>query len=280
MRFEGDSPLAGRVAVVTGAGSGLGAAMARRFAAAGMRVALADIEQGPLDETASSIAGEGTEVLVRAVDVRDGAALEALADAVFNTWGSVHVLCNNAGVATGGRAWELSVSDWQWVLGVDLWGVINGLRAFVPRMIERGEPGHVVNTGSMTSLLAVPNLAAYGAAKAAVASLSEALALDLAAEGANIGVSVLCPGHIDTAIGDSARNRPADVAAVAPARPRRRTTEGVTSRMTVDEVAEHVLAAIVDDQFWILTHEEYRPLLVERAEGIGGGGRPSPPPIW
>ena len=280
MRFEGETPLAGRVAVVTGAASGLGAAMARRFAAAGMRVALADIEQGPLDDTASTIALEGPEVFAHAVDVRDGAAMDAFADAVFARWGIVHVLCNNAGVAAGGRAWELSVSDWQWVLGVDLWGVINGLRAFVPGMIERGEPGHVVNTGSMTSLLAVPNLAAYGAAKAAVASLSETLALDLAAEGANIGVSVLCPGHIETAISNSARNRPADVAAVAPARPRRRTTDGVASRMSADEVAERVLTAIVHDQFWILTHEEYRPLLVERAEGIGGGGRPSPPPIW
>ena len=272
--------LDGRVAVITGAASGLGAAMAHRFAAARMRLVLADIEHAPLERLAGELTDGGTDVHTMVVDVRDGASVAALADLAYARCGAVHVLCNNAGVAAGGRAWEMTEADWSWVLGVDLWGVIHGVRAFVPRMIAGGEPGHVVNTGSMTSLLAVPGLAAYGAAKSAVASLSESLSLDLEAEGADIGVSVLCPGYVETRIRDSARNRPDDVAEAAPPRPRTRTTDGVTPRMTAADVADEVAHAVIHRDFWILTHRDYRPLIRARAEGIGAGGRPRTPPIW
>lgn len=275
-----DVELHGRVAVVTGAASGLGAAMATRFARAGMRLVLADIEAEPLERVARELADAGAELHTKVVDVRDGAAVDALAALAYERCGAVHVLCNNAGVAVGGRSWQLTEHDWQWVLGVDLWGVIHGVRAFVPRMLAAGAPGHIVNTGSMTSLLAVPNLAAYGAAKAGVASLSESLYLELQAEGADIGVSVLCPGFIETRIRDSARNRPADLTVTAPARARRRSTDGVTSRLTAADVADAVVDAIVQREFWILTHDEYREPIVERATGIGAGGRPTAPPIW
>jgi NAD(P)-dependent dehydrogenase (short-subunit alcohol dehydrogenase family) len=268
-----------RVAVITGAASGLGAAMARRFSSAQMRLVLADIEEGPLDRLARELTDAGTDVHTMVVDVSDGEAVAALADLAYARCDAVHVLCNNAGVATGGRAWELTEADWRWVLDVDLWGVIHGVRAFVPRMIASGQPGHVVNTGSMTSLLAVPALAAYGAAKSAVASLSESLYLDLEAAGADIGVSVLCPGYVHTQIRDSARNRPDDVAD-APPRPRQRSTDGVTPRMTAADVADAVANAVVHRDFWILTHDEYRPVIRARAEGIGAGGRPLAPPIW
>lgn len=186
----------------------------------------------------------------------------------------------NAGVAAGGRTWKLTHADWEWVLGVDLWGVINGVRAFVPRMVAAGRPGHVVNTGSMTSLLAMPNLASYGAAKAAVASLSESLALDLTAVGADIGVSVLCPGYIGTGIRDSARNRPADLAATASGAPRRRSTDDIEPQMTAAEVADAVVDAVLEQKFWILTHPAYGPLIAERAARIPTGGQPVVAPVW
>jgi NAD(P)-dependent dehydrogenase (short-subunit alcohol dehydrogenase family) len=279
-RFPDEQALSGRVAVVTGAASGLGAAMARRFALAGMRLVLADIEQAALNAVAKQLAESGADVLAMVVDVRDSATVDLLADLTYERFGAAHVLCNNAGVAAGARTWELTEADWQWVLGVNLMGVVNGIRCFVPRMLAGGQPGHVVNTGSVTSLLAMPYLAAYAVSKAGVASLSESLALDLAAEGADIGVSVLCPGHLETGIADSARNRPSDVAATASARPRPRTSDGVVARMTPGDVADAVVRAIVADQFWILTHDEYRPVIERRAAGIGAGGRPFVPPVW
>jgi NAD(P)-dependent dehydrogenase (short-subunit alcohol dehydrogenase family) len=270
--------LEGRVAVITGAASGLGAAMARRFATAQMRLVLADIEPGPLEHLAGELSDAGTEVHTMVVDVRHGESVAALAAFAYATCGAVHVLCNNAGVAAGGRAWEMTDAEWRWVLDVDLWGVIHGVRAFVPRMIAGGEAGHIVNTGSVASLLAFPALAAYSAAKSAVASLSESLYLDLEAEGVDIGVSVLCPGYVHTQIRDSARNRPDDIEPQPP-RPRR-TTDGVTPRMTATDVADAVARAVVHRDFWILTHDEYRPTIQARAEGIGAGGRPLPPPVW
>lgn len=280
MRFEGEQSLRGRVAVVTGAASGLGAAMARRFAGAGMRLVVADIEADPLGAITAELTSAGTEVASMVVDVRDAAAVDALADLAYTRFGEVAVLCNNAGVATGGLTWELTHADWEWVLGVDLWGVINGVRSFVPRMVAAGRTGHVVNTGSMTSLLAMPNLATYGAAKAAVASLSETLALDLAGVGAEIGVSVLCPGYIGTRIRDSARNRPAELPGAASTRPRQRSTDGVEPQMTALDVADAVVDAIFHEKFWILTHTAYGSLIEERASTIASGGQPQVWPVW
>jgi NAD(P)-dependent dehydrogenase (short-subunit alcohol dehydrogenase family) len=272
--------LTDRVAVVTGAASGLGRAMARRFAREGMRLVLADVEQGPLGEAAAELRDDGHDALPVVTDVRLQADVARLADAAYGRFGAVHVLCNNAGVVKRARAWDLTADDWSWVLGVDLLGVIHGVREFVPRMIAGGQDGHVVNTGSMSGLLPIPNLAAYSTAKAAVIALSEALYLDFSAERLPIGVSVLCPGFIATGITHSDRNRPASLTASAPVPRVPRTSAGVTPTMDADEVAGCVVAAIRADDFWILTHADYRELIAGRAAGIGAGGRPQPPPIW
>ena len=272
--------LTGRVAVITGAASGLGRAMAVRMAAEGMRVVLADIEPDPLSAVEQELTDGGTEVVTEVVDVSRSEDIDRLASTAFDRFGAVHVLCNNAGVVKRARSWDLTLDDWRWVLGVDLWSVIHAVRAFVPRMLQQGEPGHLVNTASMSGLLPIPNLAAYSVAKSAVVALSESLQLDFEAEGAQIGVSVLCPGFIATRITESERNRPDDLGKAASVPPVPRTTSGVASTMEADEVAGHVVDAIRADRFWILTHDAYREVIRERAAGIGTDGRPAAPPIW
>ena len=272
--------LTGRVAVITGAASGLGRAMAVRMAAEGMRVVLADIEPDPLSAVEQELTDGGTEVVTEVVDVSRSEDIDRLASTAFDRFGAVHVLCNNAGVVKRARSWDLTLDDWRWVLGVDLWSVIHAVRAFVPRMLQQGEPGHLVNTASMSGLLPIPNLAAYSVAKSAVVALSESLQLDFEAEGAQIGVSVLCPGFIATRITESERNRPDDLGKAASVPPVPRTTSGVASTMEADDVAGHVVDAIRADRFWILTHDAYREVIRERAAGIGTDGRPAAPPIW
>jgi NAD(P)-dependent dehydrogenase (short-subunit alcohol dehydrogenase family) len=272
--------LTGRTAVITGAASGLGRAMAERMAAEGMRLVLADIEPGPLDDLARALGDAGTEVVTQVTDVSRADDIDRLAEVAFDHFPAVDVLCNNAGVVKRARSWELTRDDWRWVLGVDLWGVIHAVRAFVPRMLEQAGGGHIVNTASMSGLLPIPNLAAYSVAKAGVVALSEALQLDLDAEGATIGVSVLCPGFIATRITDSERNRPAGLAATAPVPAVARTTAGVQATMDAAEVAGHVLDAIRANRFWILTHDAYRDVIRDRAAGIGTDARPAAPPIW
>jgi NAD(P)-dependent dehydrogenase (short-subunit alcohol dehydrogenase family) len=272
--------LNGRTAVVTGAASGLGLAMAARFAGAGMNVVIADIDAERLHGAAADLRAHGAEVSAVATDVTDAEQVASLADAAFARYSSVHVLCNNAGVVKRARSWELTVDDWNWVLGVDLWRVIHGLRAFVPRMLEQAEGGHVVNTASMAGLLPMPNLGAYAAAKSAVVGLSMSMRAELDQLGTPLGVSVLCPGFIATGITDSRRNRPAGLGDEAAPPNAPRTTAGTVARMTADEVADQVLDAVLTDRFWILTHDEYRPVIVEHATGIGTTARPVPAPIW
>jgi NAD(P)-dependent dehydrogenase (short-subunit alcohol dehydrogenase family) len=190
--------LDGRVAVITGGGSGIGASLARACAAEGMRVVVVDVS----GERAASVAAEipdGTAV-ARAVDVSDAASVEALADFAFDTFGAVHLLCNNAGVSPAGRIWDFTDDEWRWLLGVNVHGVANGIRSFVPRMIEQGE-GHIVNTGSGASFVSTPRLGPYCATKHAIVGLSEALRYEL--DGTGIGVSVLVPAGVNTNIGDS-----------------------------------------------------------------------------
>jgi NAD(P)-dependent dehydrogenase (short-subunit alcohol dehydrogenase family) len=254
--------------------------MAAAFAAERMKVVLSDVETGPLDEAVAALRDKGGEVTGVPADVATWRDVEALAEATTEVYGAVHVVCNNAGVVKRARTWALTLDDWEWVLGVDLWGVIHGVKAFVPRMLAQGEAGHVVNTASMVGLLPVRNLATYDAAKMAVVGLSEALAMDLDEEGADIGVSVLLPGFIATGITDSARNRPPSLGDTADAPTVTRTTSGIEATMEADEVAAMVVDAVRTGEFWILTHQAYRPVIQARAAGIGTGGRPSQPPIW
>lgn len=272
--------LAGRTAVITGAGSGLGRALAERLASEGMKLVVADIEPGPLEDVAGALADRGAVVVTRPADVASADDIDRLADLAFERFGAVHVLCNNAGVVKRARSWNLTLDDWTWVLGVDLWSVIHAVRAFIPRMLEQPDGGHVVNTASMSGLLPIPNLAAYSVAKSAVVALSEALQLDLEAEGSSIGVSVLCPGFIATRITESERNRPQALNETATVPNVARTTEGVQATMDAADVAGHVVDAIRANRFWILTHDRYRDVIRERAAGIGTDARPTAPPIW
>ncbi len=272
--------LQGRVAVVTGAASGLGLAMSNRFAQAGMKVVLADIEADRLDAAVRELRAAGHDAIGVVTDVADADAVDRLAASAFDAYGRVHVLCNNAGVVKRARVWELTLDDWRWVLGVDFWSVVYGVRAFVPRMLARAEGGHIVNTSSMAGLLPMPNLGAYAAAKSAVLALSLSLQTEFDQLKSSLGVSVLCPGFVATGITSSARNRPADLTDEAPPPNVPRTTAGAVATMTAAEVAEQVVEAIISNRFWILTHDQYRAVITQHAAGVGTAARPSPAPIW
>lgn len=253
--------------------------MAQRFAAVGMTVVLADLEAEPLDRAVESLRAQGHEVLGVVTDVTDADAVERMADTAFETYGAVHVLCNNAGVVKRARLWELTLDDWRWVIDVDLWGVVHGVRSFVPRMVAQGE-GHVVNTSSMAALLPIPNLGAYSAAKSAVLGLSLSLQLEFEQVGGALAVSVLCPGFIPTNITSSARNRPERFADEAKLPDVPRTTASTVPVMTADDVAGQVLDAVLTGRFWIVTHDRYRQVIVDHAAGIGTDARPAAAPIW
>jgi len=268
----------GKVAVVTGGASGIGRAMATRFAAAGMRVVLADIEKSALDEVVESLNGDGAEAIGVPTDVSDGASVEALRDAAVDHFGTVHVLCNNAGVGNGGLSWEQPVADWEWVLGVNLWGVIHGIRAFMPVLLAQGE-GHVVNTASMAGLASPPMMAAYNVTKHGVVTLSETMFGELAMLESPVGVSVLCPGWVNTRIHESGRNRPegtdpsgeaeVDEEAAQRAELFRSTLEGlIHTGLDPAGVADLVLDAIVTRRFYILTHPEWKPMISGRVDAI------------
>ena len=199
--------LQGKVAVITGGASGIGRAVADRAAGEGMKIVLGDIEEGPLKGAVDDLTSQGAEALGVLTDVSDGASVQALRDKALDRFGAVHLVHNNAGIGLGGPIWEVSEEDWRWILGVNLWGVIHGIATFVPLLIEQGE-GHVVNTASIAGLIAAPFLGPYNATKQAVVAISETLFKDLQAVGAPIGVSVLCPGFVQTRIADSERNRP------------------------------------------------------------------------
>ncbi|HUF93535.1 MAG TPA: SDR family NAD(P)-dependent oxidoreductase [Candidatus Limnocylindria bacterium] len=241
-----------RGAVVTGGASGIGRAMAMALARAGARVVAADVDERGMDDVVRQISAGGGQAVAVRTDVSDRAQVEALARRAFDVFGGVHVLCNNAGVVTHGGLEAATHRDWQWVLGVNLWGVIHGLEAFVPRMIAQKAPGHIVNTASMAGLIATRGLGVYNTSKYAVVGLSETLAKDL--KPYRIGVSVLCPMGVQTQIRAAGRNRPEDLrnaqeTAAAP-------VELIGRTLAPEAVAEMVMAAIREDRLYVITHEE------------------------
>jgi NAD(P)-dependent dehydrogenase (short-subunit alcohol dehydrogenase family) len=262
----------GKTAVVTGAASGMGLALAGRCVEAKMRVVLADVEAEPLKKAEEALLERGGDVLAVETDVRKLDSIEDLHAKAIDAYGKVHLLCNNAGVASGGALWEQSPEEWGWALGVNLWGFAHAVRTFIPGMIAHGEEGHVVNTCSVGALIPMPFAGAYGVAKAGVLALSETLFLELKVTGARIGVSVLCPGLVNTNIMDSSRNWPEDFGP----RPsdKRDPAEVVAMRemmasaMSPDAVAEGVFNAIRADQLYVLTHPEYDSMIRERMDAI------------
>ncbi|HEV3135143.1 MAG TPA: SDR family NAD(P)-dependent oxidoreductase [Acidimicrobiia bacterium] len=269
----------GRVAVVTGAGSGIGRALARRAAGEGMRVVIADVEVNALEEAAAEVETAGAEVVVAPTDVSRPEQVDALAALAYERFGAVHLLCNNAGVFQGGITWQRELGDWEWVMGVNLWGVLHGIRAFVPRMLERGDEGHVVNTSSVAGLITGAYTAPYITSKFAVLGLTECLAHDLQAASAPIGVSVLVPGIVDTKIGYSTRNRPDEPPGEAQA-PDAHLVEQALRDLTSssgrppDDVARLVFDAVRTGRFYITTSDATAGMLRERFDAVVAGEFP------
>ncbi|GAA2289691.1 SDR family NAD(P)-dependent oxidoreductase [Streptomyces kunmingensis] len=267
MRLE-----AGQVAVVTGAASGIGLAMARRFAADGLKVVLADVEKGALESAAEGLRADGATVHARVVDVGEREQVMALAESTYETFGGCHVLCNNAGVGSGaeGRMWQHEPNDWKWAFAVNVWGVFHGIQAFVPRMIASGEPGHIVNTSSGDGGIApLPTASVYAVTKAAVVTMTESLYAHLRAEHARVGASVLFPGPhmLRTGLWESHRNRPDRYAKERPRKTPYRSLGQWEAAMKeaghevaftpVEEVADLVVEGVAADRFWLLPESEH-----------------------
>jgi NAD(P)-dependent dehydrogenase (short-subunit alcohol dehydrogenase family) len=272
---------AGKVAVVTGAGSGMGRAFARRFAREGMKIVAADIETGALDQAVGELLASGAEAIGVAADVSSFQAVRELADAAVAAYGRVHVVCNNAGVEgyLDGAIWEATSNDWQWTLGVNLMSVVHGVRVFVPLLLAQGEEGHVVNTVSMTAVTAGRNM--YGITKHAVLALTEVLHADLRERGAPIGVSALCPGIIATNLFHGSRNRPQELRDHTPA-PGAERGRGLRERMHARlaegmppaEVADQLIEAIREDRLYVLTDHDWDEQISERSANILTGTNP------
>jgi len=277
--------LKGKVAVVTGAASGIGRAMAERFAAEGMKVVLADIEEGALAKAESEMAAAGATVIAVRIDVSRAADVEALAQRTIDAFGAVHVVFNNAGVGPAkGATWELTEADWRWVLGVNLWGVIHGVRAFVPIMLKQDSEGHIVNTASVAGLLSAPFAATYCVAKHGVVTLSESLHRELAQVGSRVKVSVLCPAWVKTQLMDGDRNRPrelqnaSDQATPQAAMMNEAFRQLVASGTDPGGIGEAVVDAIRGEKFYILPHPEWKEQVRVRMEDILEGRTPGVEP--
>jgi NAD(P)-dependent dehydrogenase (short-subunit alcohol dehydrogenase family) len=272
------SDFKGRTAVLTGAGSGFGLECARIGARLGMNLVLVDVQQDALDRSEKEMRDAGCKVLARKVDVSDAAQMESLAQAVQQRFGAPNFVFNNAGVGAGGLVWENSVADWEWVLGVNVWGVIHGVRLFTPMMLEAAKKdpswqGHIVNTASMAGLLTPPNMGIYNVSKHAVVSLTETLYQDLRLVTDQVSASVLCPYFVPTGIHQSERNRPGELETAAPTRAqmigRAMSEKAVTSgKVTAAEVAQKVFDAIRDDRFYVFSHPKALGNVKSRMEAI------------
>lgn len=276
-----------RTAVITGGGSGFGREFARIAARLGMNVVIADVQQDALDAVRAELEGQGVRVVARRVDVSKADDVEALAAETESMFGATHLLFNNAGVGSGGLIWENTLRDWEWVLGVNLWGVIHGIRSFVPRMLAAGKAdaayrGHVVNTASMAGLLNAPNMGVYNVSKHAVVSMTETLYQDLSLVDAPIGSSVLCPYFVPTGISESHRNAPEAVSG-EPSTPSKRAQQMMSQKavgsgkVTAVDVAESVFEAIRENRFYVFSHPHALGNVETRMKDIVDMRNPSDP---
>ncbi len=263
--------LKGKVVAVTGAASGLGRSMALAFAAEGMEVALADLDEVNLSSVHDEVLAKGVRAIMLRMDVSQAGQVETFRDQTLARLGGVHVVCNNAGVSALGAAWEVSVADWQWILGVNLWGVIHGVRAFTPHLIAQNE-GHVVNTASVSGLISPPGGSAYNVTKHAVVTLSESLHHELRERNSRVGVSVLCPAYVPTRISDSERSRPqgsvSEKSKQTLAREAMLKKAVASGKISADQVAQAVVAAVKEERFYILTHPRIKGAIQARMEDI------------
>jgi len=252
----------GKVAVITGGASGIGLAMAERFAREGCKIVIADIEAGALERSVLKLKSDGVDVLGVETDVSKRASVEALLVKTLAAYGRVNIVCNNAGVQVAGPTWQTSQGQWEWIMGVNLWGVIHGVCVFVPQMIAQGDECHIVNTSSAAGFISMPMMAAYHVTKHGVVALSESLSQELAQQQPSIGVSVLCPAFVQTNLHESERNRPSALndASTMPSELQTAIKQGVTALVAggkpASEIADAVLRAIRARQFYILTHPE------------------------
>jgi len=264
----------GKVAVITGGASGLGRAMADRFAREGMHIVLADVEPDALARAEAEMKAAGAKVIGVRTDVSKAAEVEALAQKTLAAFGGVHLLANNAGVAEGGKVWDNTVADWEWVLGVNMWGVIHGVRVFTPIMLKQGSEGHIVNTASVAGLISPPGMGIYCVSKHAVVTLTECLHHDLAQQTDKVKCSVLCPAYVPTGIADSGRNRPAELSET-----RHKTAADLaldaslkkavqSGKLSAADVAQKVFEAVREGRFYILTHPKIMPSIQWRMEDI------------
>ncbi len=272
-----------KVAVITGGASGLGRAMAERFAREGMRIVLADVEPDALAKAEAEMKAAGAKVIGVRTDVSKAAEVEALAHKTLAAFGGVHLVANNAGVAEGGNVWDNTVADWEWVLGVNLWGVIHGVRVFAPIMLKQQSEGHIINTASVAGLISPPGMGIYCVSKHAVVALSECLHQDLAQKTDKVKCSVLCPAYVPTGIADSGRNRPAELSET-----RHKTAADLaldanlkkavqSGKLSAADVAQQVYEAVHDERFYILTHPKIKPSIQWRMEDILQERKPTNP---